>query len=56
MFNAKLKTYKVYIKQSLSQTINLEIDNSQSFEPSFDNSMSREIEKEEEVKVSIDIS
>jgi hypothetical protein len=32
MFNAKLKTYKVYIKQSFSQSIVVDVDRSQSID------------------------
>jgi len=37
MLNAKLRTYKVYIKESLTQTIVIDLDRSNQIEVSLDN-------------------
>jgi hypothetical protein len=37
MLSAKLRTYKVYIKESLTQTIVIDLDRSSQIESSLDN-------------------
>lgn len=53
MFNAKLKTHKVYIKESLSQTLVLDLDRSSQIEVSIDNINPIEKDRFEEKKIEL---
>ena len=51
MLNSKAKVYKIFIKESLSQTIVIDVERSDYIEPSFDSSINEDNRKQEAVSV-----
>ena len=49
MLNSKAKVYKIFIKESLSQTIVIDVERSDYIELSFDSSINEDNRKEEAV-------